>query len=171
MTSEDRFEKIRSYFAHTLAAHGSTPRGVDYNSTESQFIRFEQLLKIVEPGQPFSILDYGCGFGALIDLLIAKNWDFTYLGYDISQEMIAEAIKNYRHLSCCRFTSLDSDLPVMEYVVESGIFNVRFDESVQGWGDYVLATLNKMNALSSKGFSFNMLTKYSDPERMRTDLY
>jgi hypothetical protein len=30
-----------------------------------------------------------------------------------------------------------------------------------------------MNALCSKGFSFNMLTKYSDPERMaeRPDLF
>jgi hypothetical protein len=28
-----------------------------------------------------------------------------------------------------------------------------------------------MNALSRKGFSVNFLTKYSDPERMRPDLY
>ena len=32
-------------------------------------------------------------------------------------------------------------------------------------------TLAAINSLSGKGFAFNVLTKYSDPEFMRTDLY
>ena len=39
------------------------------------------------------------------------------------------------------------------------------------WQEYVLQTLNAMNAVSAKGFAFNMLTKYSDKEYMRADLY
>ena len=31
--------------------------------------------------------------------------------------------------------------------------------------------LHKMNDISRRGFSFNMLTKYSDPEYMRQHLY
>ena len=34
-----------------------------------------------------------------------------------------------------------------------------------------LGMLDRLNALSARGFAFNMLTKYSDAERMRSDLY
>jgi len=36
---------------------------------------------------------------------------------------------------------------------------------------YILDTLENINEKSKKGFSFNMLTKYSDKELMRGDLY
>ena len=35
----------------------------------------------------------------------------------------------------------------------------------------MLRTLEKIDALSRKGFAFNVLTKYSDREFMRDDLY
>jgi hypothetical protein len=35
----------------------------------------------------------------------------------------------------------------------------------------VLSTLDRMHALSQRGFAFNMLTVHSDAEKMRDDLY
>ena len=32
-------------------------------------------------------------------------------------------------------------------------------------------TIDRLAALSTRGFAFNMLTSYSDPEYMRDDLY
>jgi 2-polyprenyl-3-methyl-5-hydroxy-6-metoxy-1,4-benzoquinol methylase len=43
--------------------------------------------------EPFSILDFGCGYGALIEYLKSKYISFSYTGYDISEEMINQAKK------------------------------------------------------------------------------
>jgi hypothetical protein len=47
------------------------------------------------------------------------------------------------------------------------------DSPYDEWQDFTVRTLHHMNTLCSKGFSFNMLTKYSEAERMvqRPDLF
>jgi hypothetical protein len=55
--------------------------------------------------------------------------------------------------------------------VASGIFNVKLDTDTAAWETYVRHTLSAVDALSTRGFSFNMLTSYSDADRMRGDLY
>jgi hypothetical protein len=58
-----------------------------------------------------------------------------------------------------------------DYTVASGIFNVKLEASSTEWERYVLRTLEKISSLSKRGFAFNVLTKYSDPEFRRPDLY
>ena len=53
----------------------------------------------------------------------------------------------------------------------SGVFNYRGPESFDGWTEVVIAALADMNRLSTRGFSSTFLTKYSDADRMRADLY
>ena len=40
-------EKVSRYYSGKLEAHGATARGVDWNSTESQRLRFVQLLDLI----------------------------------------------------------------------------------------------------------------------------
>ena len=48
------------YYSDKLAQHGDTPQGVDWNGEYSQNLRFQQLLKIINPGDSnFSINDLG----------------------------------------------------------------------------------------------------------------
>lgn len=163
--------KIRSYFEGKLASYGPTPQGVDWNSDASQEIRFEQLIKVCDTSQEFSINDYGCGYGALIDYLTHQNYKFQYVGFDIVEKMLHEARKLHGDNPLCSFTTQEVDLPVADYTIESGIFNLRLEANEADWREYVLETLGKMNSLSKKGFSFNLLTQYSDAEFMRPDLY
>jgi len=58
-----------------------------------------------------------------------------------------------------------------DYVIASGIFNVKFQTNEEVWMEYILETLEKINALSVKGFSFNILTSYSDKEYMKDNLF
>ncbi|HEX2980782.1 MAG TPA: class I SAM-dependent methyltransferase, partial [Anaerolineaceae bacterium] len=116
MTVDDRLENIKTYFAEKLATHGATPRGVDYNSVQSQELRFEQILKVCDPTQPFSLLDYGCGFGSLADLMTRKGWSFTYTGYDVLPAMIDKAIELHRDQANCAFTTQANDLIEADYV-------------------------------------------------------
>jgi SAM-dependent methyltransferase len=180
MPFEQILSEVERYYSQKVIAHGITARGVDWNSPESQQLRFVQLLKVcgscgAEPGagptNSFSINDYGCGFGALVKFLTQRGDRFTYCGFDISQEMIARAKQLYEDQPDVRFTVQESELTAADFTVASGIFNVRMQTTDQEWQQYILATLEKMNGLSKRGFSFNVLTRYSDPEYMRPDLY
>jgi SAM-dependent methyltransferase len=164
-------ERVREYYNTKLQEYGATPAGVDWNSSESQTLRFEQLLKICENTGPLSINDYGCGYGALVDYMVGQHYNFSYTGYDISDQMIAEAKRIHSQYEFCKFFTDESQLTQADYTIASGIFNVKQKSGDREWEAYVLETIRKVARLSLKGFAFNVLTKYSDPDRMRPDLY
>ena len=41
-------KNINNYYTQKVQTHGATPKGVDWNGEESQFLRFEQLSKIIK---------------------------------------------------------------------------------------------------------------------------
>ena len=69
------------------------------------------------------------------------------------------------------FVGSEDELRPADHTVASGIFNVKLDVPEEDWREYVLQTLETIAALSTRGFAFNMLTSYSDPDKMRPDLY
>jgi SAM-dependent methyltransferase len=121
--------------------------------------------------QSFSLLDYGCGYGALADYLDAKGFGVDYYGYDILESAIETARTVHGNKPRCSFFTDISQLPVCDYTIASGIFNFRGEQSFEDWTEYVLGVLNDFNRLSRRGFSSNFLTKYSDADKMRPDLY
>ena len=50
-------------------------------------------------------------------------------------------------------------------------FLVKLTTPVPEWEAYVIRTLDRLAELGTQGFAFNALTSYSDPDRMRPDLY
>ena len=64
-----------------------------------------------------------------------------------------------------------SENDIHDYTIASGVFNMNLETTDEEWKNYVINTIGTMNKLSKKGFSFNMLTSYSDKEFMRDDLY
>ena len=164
-------ERVADYYSEKVRRHGETAQGVDWNSTESQKTRFDQLLGIVPSGATeYSGLDYGCGYGAIIDVLTERGQPFRYVGYDVSEEMILRA-RRLHPWDQCEFTTDEEELGPCDYVVASGVLNVRLGASKAEWKEYVLETLDDLHRLSLKGFAFNALTSYSDPDHMRDDLF
>jgi len=170
MPNVPNLDHVKSYFDKRIREHGASPRGSDWNSETSQNVRFDHLLRVVE-AQPFSILDYGCGYGALADYLVTKGFDADYYGYDILESAIETARKAHQDASRRTFFTDKSKLPTCDYTVASGIFNFRGEQSFEEWTEYVLGVLDEFNRLSRRGFSSNFLTKYSDADKMRPDLY
>lgn len=162
---------VEKYYTQKIDTFGVTPKGVDWNSLESQEMRFKQLLKILKNTNNFTINDFGCGYGALVDFMNREGYSFQYYGFDISEQMIQKAKETHIKLDNCFFYNDESSLKFADYSVASGIFNVKLQTNEEDWKKYILYTLNKITNLSRKGFSFNMLTKYSDIEHMRHDLY
>ena len=171
VTFDTILSQTKQYYDKKLAAYGPSPKGVDWNSAQSQELRFEQLLKVCDTGSPFSLNDYGCGYGSLAGYLAGRGCQVEYNGFDVSAQMIDEAREKYGKLRHCAFVSDEKSLGIADYTVASGIFNVKQQTSDEEWKDYVLHTLGKIAKLSKKGFAFNVLTKYSDPEFMCQDLF
>jgi SAM-dependent methyltransferase len=126
---------------------------------------------VADGADPLSIVDYGCGYGALVDHVAARHREFAYQGYDVSETMVAEARTRMAHERRSSFTAEPADLERADYTVASGIFNVKLETPEGEWRAYVLETLERMVALSTRGIAFNALTAHSDPERTRPDLY
>ena len=93
---------VARYYTSKLNTHGACARGVDWNSDESQRLRFAQLLKLCEGRPVESILDYGCGYGALAGCLPPFLAGVEYRGYDASPEMVAAARRLIDYDRFCR---------------------------------------------------------------------
>lgn len=173
MSSEETQKKLNEYFSGKLREFGATPKGVDYNGPDAQERRFAQLVKIIDPSQPFSVIDYGSGYGALFDFLSKIGWRFEYYGIDLIEEMVLAGREAHKEYPNAHFTTNVEEVPAVDYLMAGAIFNIKLDEPYEVWQEFVTRTLSHMNSLCTKGFSFNMLTHYSDSERMaqRPDLF
>ena len=166
--------RIKDYFQMRFEQHGEDATGVDWNSAYAQETRFEQLAKVILPGTPFSVVDFGCGYGAMADWFRHEGNNFThYYGYDIVESSLIAGREKYRDDPAVDFYSSFEEVPVSDYLVASGVFNIKMDADYEDWTAYVLGSLDSFNAKTTRGFSVNFLTSYSDPERMaeRPDLY
>lgn len=171
MSLNNILSSVQEYYDGKIRAHGPTERGVDWKSHESQQLRFAQLLKLVDRSRPFSINDFGCGYGALIDYLDQGGFQFHYVGFDISSEMITKAKELHSQSERIHFINDEGQLRQADYTLASGIFNVKLNTAEAEWKNYMVDVVETMNSLSKSGFAFNALTKYSDAEFKRSDLY
>tara|TARA_B110000971_G_C20004388_1_gene498376 strand:- start:1139 stop:1759 length:621 start_codon:yes stop_codon:yes gene_type:complete len=161
--------EINKYYSEKIIEHGASSHGVDWNGQESHFLRFEQLCKVLQKDDKFSVLDYGCGFGSLIEFLDKHNYQYKYFGFDISLEMIKKA-KSIYSSEKIQFSSVLNN-SYFDYTIANGVFNVKLDSSQNEWTNYIENTLEEINHFSKKGFSFNILTSYSDNEYRKDYLY
>lgn len=157
--------EVANYYSEKLAQHGETPRGVDWNGEESQILRFKQLCKVITSPADFSLNDLGCGYGALFDFLVTEYPKFSYLGADISDDMIRTAQKRTAEYAQARFITAAEPDQVADFGVASGIFNVRLGRSDTEWLAYFQDMLDVLDRTSHLGFSFNCLTSYSDEDK------
>lgn len=162
---------VEAYYTARVREHGDTARGVDWASESSQALRFEKLLEICRGETAFSLLDYGCGYAALLDVVGGRGGEVRYTGYDLSEEMVARARRRQGGSPGSVFTTADEALRPHDYVVASGVFNVKLETEEGSWRQYVLDTLDRFHALSTRGFAFDLLSLYSDPEKRRPNLY
>lgn len=171
MTDTELRDRVRQYYEGLLREHGATARGVDWKSESSQILRFRQLEHLWEDDPDASVIDYGCGYGALAEYIRSRGHRGAYTGFDISRDMTSAAVERTRQLSGCRWTEDRSQLQPAEYAVASGIFNVKLDANDEDWQAYVRRSLADLASLGRRGFAFNALTLFSDPEKRRADLH
>jgi SAM-dependent methyltransferase len=167
-------EKIKSeilhYFGKKYHEYGLTPKGADWNGSEAQIIRYMQIIKLFS-GDGFSVLDYGCSYGAFSKFLFEKYPDAQYVGYDILEEVIEAATVENATDTRVSFLSQRNNGEQYDYVIASGTFNYMGHAAYDEWESAVLLELTEMFETSRRGIASNFLTKYSDEEKMKSYLY
>jgi SAM-dependent methyltransferase len=171
MMPPDMPQQTNAYYRAKLLEHGATARGVDWNSEEAQRLRFDQLLRICDGTLPFSINDFGCGYGALVTTLFERAWSFDYRGFDMVEPMIQAARALHGQHPNCVFVTEQDALEPADYTVSSGVFHLKLAAPAAAWQNHVLQALGVIRGLSRRAFAFNLLTTYSDADRMRDHLF
>lgn len=157
--------QISALYSKNLERNGPVSSSVGWKTPESQRLRFEKLTSVVDAStQPFSVNDYGCGYGAHLDHLLERGMKVSaYHGYDLSEKMLDTArmrLESFQGMLDLRqSTSLETEA---DYTFVSGTFNVRFEASEDEWKRFILGKLDEMHRQSLKGFAFNLLSTYVD---------
>jgi SAM-dependent methyltransferase len=162
---------VGKYYSGKVRTYGASPQGVDWNGPEGQELRFSQLMTVANEATSFTLAELGCGYGALVDHLVANGRATAYHGVDVSPDMVAAAQARHADVRWAEFEVADRFAAPSDFCVASGIFNVRLDAGEAQWLDHIHAVIDLMNDAGTRGFAFNALTSYSDAEKMRGDLY
>jgi SAM-dependent methyltransferase len=155
-----RLRGVLNLYDKSLREHGATPKGVGWRDEPTHNLRFERLSQVIEAGEPISINDLGCGYGAFLEYLNGRGVKVSHFrGLDISERMLEEARRRHPSSEWILGSELAS---AADYSFASGIFNVRLKESRANWWKFIVRTLDELHRHSKRGFAFNLLTSYVD---------
>lgn len=158
MDQESR-ERLTQLYRRSLDLHGPTARGQRWASEQSQRERFRLLAKVIPCGAapPCSILDVGCGVGDFLGYLRDEGWRGRgYHGFDIVPEMIDAARRKQRGRGGrfqVRDVLADGFPRRYDYVVASGIFNLRVEDHDR----FLRRMVEAMYAACRRAVAFNVL--------------
>ena len=162
--------RVREYYSGTIERHGPTPRGVDWPNAVSQYLRFVQLLKVCDFERPFSLNDFGCGYGALLEFMAMRHAEaeIAYRGIDISASMIAAARERWPGQR--RDSSLAPNADAWP-ITRSPVAHSMSGSATPGrLGSYVETMLSDLQACSRVGFAVNFMLPHDD-KAVEDELY
>ncbi len=137
------------YYDEVVARHGDSAQGVHWNSQKTQQRRFEVLLDFLKLDKYVSLVDVGCGFGALYGYMNDKSVAFkAYLGIEIMASMVEVAQE--KGINVCEGDVLSMSLPKADYYLCSGAMNILSREET-------MLFIQRCLDASERGFVFNLL--------------
>ena len=111
-----------------IKKYGSTPISVGWKDINTQYLRFETLINELKINKNSSILDLGCGYGALINFLHENKIQFSekgYLGIDVSKNMIEIAKKNHENFNFKNIDFFKIKGKKFDFIICSGALNLK----------------------------------------------
>ena len=155
-----------AYFEGLLAQHGPNHKALDWNSVDSQHLRYKIIKEIFVYGRKaagISVLDVGCGLGDLYGFfkaegILSRN-RIDYTGYDIAPKLIEAAKKKYPEAKLeVKDILLERHVPKFDYIFCSGIFNIRIDDE-ETHLEHVREMLFRAYDLAGCGVAVNFLSQ------------
>ena len=144
------------FYTSAIEVHGTTAKGLNWNSKQTQNIRFDIILSLLPKDlKDFSVADAGCGFGDFYFYMMKKKRSpKEYIGIDSLLDMYSIASEK----TGCEIIMADictDELPKASYYICSGAMNVLDDFETHLF-------IRNCYESSEIGFIFNIL--YGDKE-------
>ncbi len=145
------------FYKSAFKKHGVSAHGVNWNSLESQSVRFEVLTNLLDKEICLStIADAGCGFGDLFVYWLGVGVSpVRYVGIDCIGDFVdiaSSRVPDQNASFVCK-DILKDDLPHADWYVASGSLNI-----LKPFDTWIF--LEKMLKYSKKGIVFNILKGY-----------
>jgi hypothetical protein len=152
-------ERQRKAYKEAFLKYGATPMGTFQNNKETQYLRFERLIKnVVEDLHGSSIHDVGSGICDFHKFLLEKKTDHTYSGSEIVGEMTDHSLRQYPEIKLFHGDFLQIENEYYDFIFLSGTLNLKLNIDVAEWHDWALEIVAKMFKHATKAVSFNCLT-------------
>jgi SAM-dependent methyltransferase len=156
---------VKKYHRDLVLEHGASAEGVGWKDCQSQQLRFQILSGVFQRRGGFSVLDVGCGVGALLGFLRDQGFEnVQYTGIDVAAESLELARAQYHDVPGAEFleTTIDRLDRKFDYAVSSGIYNLKLEQSEHVWLPYVLKMIDAQFEACKIASAFNCLTSYRD---------
>lgn len=172
MTNKARhdIDSIVTHYETCLSQYGDTPKGMDWPDPGDLDRRYEVMAGVVlDRNAEIDILDLGCGTGLFWEFLrqhgMAPPW--RYKGIDISEQMIAVALRNRKGAAFERRDILTSPMPSrsVDYVIMNGLLTEKQSLSQPSMVAFASDIIRAAFDTARIGIAFNVMSKNVDWER------
>jgi SAM-dependent methyltransferase len=146
------YKDNHKFYKSAISKYGISAQGVHWNSTYTQYKRFEILTSFIENKVIQSnIIDAGCGFGEYYNYLFDNDLKpKSYLGIDCEEKMINLASKRFLEAKFEIVNILEDELSLADYYFCSGALNILEKNEI-------VIFIRKCFEASKIGFIFNFL--------------
>ncbi|MFZ5932638.1 MAG: class I SAM-dependent methyltransferase [Patescibacteria group bacterium] len=158
----------RHEYEREFARHGFSFRSLKWNSKSGMRLRHEELITDLTL-EDKSILDVGCGFGDIIEVLKERSKDFSYTGIDMVSAFVEEARKRYPNFRFIVGDYFNEPLEEsFDIILSSGVLNSNFPEPMR----YRKLMIKTMFGHCRYAVAFDMAGGYPPPQnRARSKIY
>lgn len=155
--------ELVDHYHQLLGAHGTSIDSLGWRDEDVQRRNFAAISKVyAHETAPFTVHEVGSGLGHYADFLEDSYPLARYSGSDIVEEMVARSRQRRPDLNVEVRDVIASPPPPVDFVVESGIFNLRMSTPNEEWWGFVQRMLRSMFAFARKGIAANFLTSHVD---------
>jgi len=157
----DGFERIKGMYEESFRANGDSPAAL-LTPKGKHALRFRVMDEVRVEG-PYSLLDYGCGLGYLLEFLRKREHPVRYTGVDILPSFV-EACRT-KFPEGADFHLVDPKAQVQgryDVVFSSGVFNIKLGENEAQSKAYAFAKIEELFAVAEQALVCDFLSGFVD---------
>jgi SAM-dependent methyltransferase len=118
--------KIAQVYKDCFDRHGPTHKGVDWPNERDISTRYDKILNLIPVGS--SVLDFGCGYGGLLNRIQNRQINLEYTGLDINDNYInyCRSVYHNHRFHLCDVLS-DECVLKADFLVLNGVLTAKYD--------------------------------------------
>ena len=163
MTKLIKYRSIINFYKKNLKLHGNTNKGLAWESSKKNELRYKTLLKIIfkeKFKKNFKILDFGCGISGFYLFLKKKINDFNYTGIDTSQQVIKYCKNKFKtnKYYCLDILEDNKNIGKFDITILNGIFTIKNNLNDKNMYSYIFKVLKLLKKKTKKIIIVNFMT-------------